>query len=527
MPRHAPPHIRRWQVTFIVTVFVLAVAGAAVGGWWYARESSPHPGPIVLISADGLTPAQFSTPHITSTASVTPALDALAADAIVFDRAYSHSPLTLPAHASLLSGQLPFEHGVRDEAGFALSEKSRPLAQLLRNRGFETGAAVSSFLLRPDTGLARGFSYFDAALPEPADGDELALDRDGAQTAEAATEWLRSRSGYRFLLFVQVDASAAEETVAALVAELKDRNLYNQATIFVTSDHASDTDGLSITEEALHVPLIVKQPNREGAGRHVEVTVQQIDLVPTILDLVRAPMPSGLGGRSLRALLIDEKGRIPEQTIYAETLAARFRFGGFGHAALLSPEFRELEPGEIHLPTEPTEIAAEDVDRFAVVGNLGIPGLDGAALAPLSDADSASIAKTHREASALVAHHQYAAAIAKLRQITRAHPDIALIDYQLGNLLGEVGRFDQAEAAFRAAARLEPDSPYIPLAEARMFLKAERLEAARDRAALALALSEIRNAPAVSAAQDVISQVAAALDARQSLQDQSLSRTSF
>src|SRR5918993_390193 len=153
MSKHPSTPGRRWQAALILSAFLIAVIAAAAGGWWYAREAPPHQGPIVLISVDGLRAgrlAAYGAPQ-----GDTPAIDALAADAVVFERAYTHSPLTLPANASLLAGQLPFEHGVRDEAGFALKDDTRSLAELLRNRGFETGAAGSSFLLRPESGVAQ------------------------------------------------------------------------------------------------------------------------------------------------------------------------------------------------------------------------------------------------------------------------------------------------------------------------------------------------------------------------------------
>ena len=267
MPRYAPVGIRQWQATLIMAVFVIAVAGAALAGWWYARESTPHQGPIVLISVDGLSPSQL--PVDGSAGATTPAIDALAADAVIFERAYTHSPLTLPAHASLLAGQLPFEHGVRDEAGFALKDNAGSLAELLRNRGFETGAAVSSFLLRPETGVAQGFSFFDAELPDEPGAPSPVVERDGEQTADAAARWLRSRTGHRLFLFVQVNEEAAESTVTQLVATLKDLGLYDQATIVLTADSGETAAGISLDDTSLHVPLLVKQPDSEGAGHRV------------------------------------------------------------------------------------------------------------------------------------------------------------------------------------------------------------------------------------------------------------------
>src|SRR6186997_707936 len=109
--RNPTPVTRRgWQATLIILLFFVAVAAAAGTGWWYARESPPHQGPIVLISVEALRARQLAA--YGGAQSSTPAIDALAADGVLFTRAYSHSPYTLPAHASLLTGQLPFEHGV-------------------------------------------------------------------------------------------------------------------------------------------------------------------------------------------------------------------------------------------------------------------------------------------------------------------------------------------------------------------------------------------------------------------------------
>ena len=414
MPRSPLPASRRWQATLILTAVGVAVAAAAVTGWWYARESTPHQGPIVLLSINGLRPAALRA--YGSTGGGIPAIDALAADGVVFDRAYTHSPLTLPAHASILAGQLPFEHGVRDEAGFALKDDSRPIAELLRNRGFETGAAVSSFVLRPKSGVAQGFSFFDANLPaEPVEGAPVVA-RDGRATADVAETWLDGRRGHRFFLFVQVDEDAAETAIGSLVGHLKSRGLYDQATILLTADHAGSGAGVALDDAALRVPFIVKQPGRKGAGRHVATPVQHIDILPTVLDLVRAPIPAGLRGRSLRRVLDGDTDSLTAPRIYADSLAASFRFGGAGRFSLATPTHRyvrgsreeliDLEDGtatspapdgretaelrdelsqliEGHEPSTPEDVDAADEDRFAMLGYLGGGRLAGATPEPL------------------------------------------------------------------------------------------------------------------------------------------------
>ena len=116
---------------------------------------------------------------------------ALAADGVVFERAYSHAPQTLPAHAALLSGQLPFEIGVRDNVGFTIKQGERLLPQMLRDRGFTTGGVVSSYVLRKDTGIAQGFDFFDGEMP--ASSPELSIgqvQRDGTESEKIAEHWL-------------------------------------------------------------------------------------------------------------------------------------------------------------------------------------------------------------------------------------------------------------------------------------------------------------------------------------------------
>lgn len=355
MPKRGPKRILRWQATAIFTLFFCAVAGAAAIGWWYARESPPHQGPIVLISVDGLSAKPASPTTAAAPAVATPAIDALAADSVTFDRAYTHSPLALPAHASLLSGRLPFEHGVRDDAGYRLAPTTRTLADLLRHRGFKTAAAVSTFVLRDGTGLSQGFSTFANAEMEPlaaelyllplasrppyllADdsaGDPLAAalvarrDRANASALAHAEEWARAQQGQRYFLMLQVDAAHAEAAVSGVTALLRKESLYDQATIIMIGARGRAGAAAALDDATLHVPFLIKQPHREGAGRHVAVPVQHIDLVPTVLDFVRAPVPPELKGRSLKPLLSDDKGRIVPQPIYAESLAPYLRFGG-------------------------------------------------------------------------------------------------------------------------------------------------------------------------------------------------------
>src|SRR4029077_17209021 len=129
----------------------------------------------------------------------TPAIDALRKDAILFANAYSHYPLTLPSHASLLSGLLPTHTGVRDNAGYTFDAAHHPyLPQLLKQAGYATGAAVSTFLLRRATGLASGFDFFDDEV-----GSETA-ERAGTVSPHREPPGVKGRGRKPFFLFLHL-----------------------------------------------------------------------------------------------------------------------------------------------------------------------------------------------------------------------------------------------------------------------------------------------------------------------------------
>lgn len=537
----APAPGRRWQAALIVALVFTAVAGAALGGWWYARESPPHQGPIVLISIDGLRPDRLAA--YGANRADTPSIDALAAEAVVFERAYTHSPLTLPANASLLAGKLPFEHGVRDEAGFVLKEDVRSLAELLRSRGFDTGAAVSSFLLRPESGVAQGFSFFDAEMGDGSGVPGPVVEREGSETIDAAERWVEGRRDQRFFLFVQVSQDAAEATVARVVQQLKELAFYDHATIVLTADSGHGGPG-GLDEASLHVPLLVKQPDAEGGGRRVASPVQHIDLLPTVLDLVRAPIPSGLRGRSLRAALDADSGSVGPRLIYAESLAAKFRFGGHGLFAVSRGQYRylrgardellDLEDGAVASPPPdtpevmelraalerlmkevavelPGEVPAAEEDAYAAFGYLGGAALAASAPADLDSGAQAALLEAHSEAARLVADKRYMAAIEQLRTIVRARPSLAAVHYQLGTVLTRTGRMPEALAAFRAAASLQPDNPYPPLAIAAAAMRTGKWDEAKEQATRAVTLAGPGQARTVAAAHGLAARIALAL----------------
>ncbi|HET9768414.1 MAG TPA: sulfatase-like hydrolase/transferase, partial [Thermoanaerobaculia bacterium] len=171
-----------------------------------AGAPGPFPkAPVVLITIDTLRSDRLPAYGYRKVA--TPALDALRSDSVLFSRAYSNVPLTLPSHASLLSGRLPGYHGVRDNSGYRFRAERTPyLPALLHDAGYRTGGAVSAFVLRAETGLATGFDAYDSSIDVRASESLGNSQRPGKQTVQSALAWLRGADveNQPFFLFVHL-----------------------------------------------------------------------------------------------------------------------------------------------------------------------------------------------------------------------------------------------------------------------------------------------------------------------------------
>lgn len=550
----------------------LFAALAAAGGWRYARASSPVNGPIILISVDGLRPDHL--PAYGYSRIKTPTMDALAADGIVFERAYAHSPETLPSHASLLSGRLPLDTGVRDDVGFVVKDGEKLLSRLLRDRGYATAAFVSTFALRKETGIGQGFNVFDdkmaPAAPEEALGE---LKRDAADSERAAEQWLDSFGNARSFLFLQFtttrsgegrtdgdpieayDASVmeADAVVGKLVKYLKAHQLYDRSTVVLTAahgtglgNHGEPTHGLFVYEEALRVPLIVKQAAGDGAKRRVADVVQHVDLAPTLLDLAKAPDPGGLRGTSLKPLL-DGSGHIAPRMVYGESLFGRYHFGWRelttltdGAHRYIRTEREELydltrDTAETHnlvsdpaaasvlqtmraalerykspLPL-PGPVTEDDRARFAAIGDVGSidsGGLDGDQSEPADPKDTYAVLTTYREAMQLAFVRKWPDAIGRLQAIVHDNPGIADVWRQIELLAFDSERYEIAADAASHVIAIEPENPSAHIRAAIALARLRKFDDARRHAEQAAALAAEKDTLTHSTAHEWLARIA-------------------
>lgn len=256
----------------------------------------------------------------------TPVLDSLAHDGAAFHDTHAHAVVTLPSHASILTGFHPWQHGVRDNAGFRLSPEVPTLAATLRSSGYATGAFVSAFVLARRFGLDRGFDVYDDRVPTPRNREFVIEERPGEKTVSLALAWWQTQAGRPRFLWVHLfaphfpyappepfasrspgrpyfgEVALADFQLGTLLEGLRPTSK-TPPLIIVTGDHGEslgehgeDTHGLFAYESTLKVPLVIAGAGIKGDPKR---PARHVDIAPTILDLLGIPLPAGLPGRSL------------------------------------------------------------------------------------------------------------------------------------------------------------------------------------------------------------------------------------
>ena len=324
---------------------VVLAAGAAV------RETMlrPQPSGLVIVTLDTTRADRLPAYGFGSVA--TPAIDGVAARGAVFDEAVSVAPLTLPAHTSLFTGLYPPHHGVRDNTARALDPAHATLASLLHDRGFHPAAFVGAIVLSADRGLARGFDVYDDGR---APGGPPPRRRTGREVVDRARAWIDKLDDTPFFLWVHLyDVHApqmlpvefrrasgdryegglayVDDQIGRLLDALGLRHRLSNTVIVVAGDHGESLGehgeqehGIFLYESTLRVPLVICAPG--VAARRVEGVTSLVDIFPTVLRLLGVAVPTPGDGVSLVTAL--SGGRVPERTIYAESLyAAHFGWG--------------------------------------------------------------------------------------------------------------------------------------------------------------------------------------------------------
>ena len=320
-----------------VAVGACALAIAAALWMWRGRlfsSSATKPPDILLISIDTLRADRLGCYGYA--AAQTPNIDRLAADGVVFETASSQVPLTLPSHASMLTGLIPPRHGARLNEGNRVPDEVTTLAETLRDQGYQTGAFVAALPMARIGGLDQGFDIYDDKLPQVrTPGSAVAREeRYAEEVLAAARAWLAGtdarRPVFAFVHLYDVHApyekplpganvgsydgeiAYVDRSLGPFLSSLHEQARWSRLLTVLTADHGEalgehgeQTHGLFVYESTLHVPLIFHWPG-VIAPRRVRSLVGIIDIPPTILALAKLPRLPDIDGQSLAGLLGDQ-----------------------------------------------------------------------------------------------------------------------------------------------------------------------------------------------------------------------------
>jgi choline-sulfatase len=382
MMRKAAPGLR---LIFLVFTFIplINLASAAV---------KPN---LVLITLDSTRADRMG--FLGAKNRLTPNLDRLASEGIVFEHVYAQAPGSIVSHATILSGAYPQSTGM-SEIGGTLPLALPYLPALLKSQGYRTAAFVSSIDLDPRNGLAqgfdRGFETYDAGFLPVVAGDSRppVSGRRGDQSVARAIAWIeqnkvdQNKPGQFFVWLHLGGASgpgasynpaitATDAAIGKLISVLQQRKIYDNTAIVVVAaqgeslgDHGEDTHGIFLYDETIHVPLLIKLPQAQSSAKsdaqsgtkptaiRVSAKARLVDIAPSMLEIAAIPIPSKMPGQSL--LRLAKSGG--DQPIYSRSdLPLRgfgwsplesWRVGKYLYIRAPKPELYDMtaDPGAAH-----------------------------------------------------------------------------------------------------------------------------------------------------------------------------------
>ena len=449
---------------------------------------------------------------------MTPNLDRLAGESLVFEHAYAQAPGTVVSHATILSGAYPQTTGM-SEIGGTLPTSLTFLPDLLKAQGYRTAAFVGSIQLDPRNGLAQGFDRsfqtYDAGFRPaiPGDARPAVAERPASQVVANAVAWMtRNPQGPMFVWIHLNDphgpsasynaaVTAADAAVGKLVATLKQQKVYANTAILVAADHGEslgahgeDTHGIFLYDETIHVPLLLKLPEAQPAAKRVVAKVRLVDAAPTLLEIAAIPVPSQMQGQSL--LRIAKSSGSADQPVYSRSdLAQR----GFGWSALESwragkylyirapkPELYDLasDPGATRNLAQSSKatldtmagqlenfsrrvsgeggkasnatLSSAEMQKLASLGYVGLQKSAGAGAAATGTDPKDKIASANKvtEAALAVERGKAGSAVTALQAIVSADPGLYLAQYAIGVALAQKGQSADAAKYLHKAIEL-------------------------------------------------------------------------
>jgi arylsulfatase A-like enzyme/Flp pilus assembly protein TadD len=316
----------------------------------------------------------------------TPNIDALAASGVLFEKAVAQTPLTQPSHASMFTGENPNVHNVRDTGGFALQPSSVTMATILQRHGWDTAGFISASVLTRMFGFNQGFATYDDQLEHRKSQDPVST-RAADVTADHAIRWLHQQSGKPFFLWVHFydahfpydppaqfrkqypqdpyDAEIAfeDQQLGRVLDAVKQKSPTGKTLIVLLSDHGEGLGdhgeydhGVFLYDSTVRIAWIMAGPG-VPTGVRVQQQAREIDLLPTVLDLIGGQPSSSVQGTSLVPAFSGKT--VPSNYSYEETLYPKINMGWSELRGIHTPHWmyiRAPRPELYDLDQDPGEL---------------------------------------------------------------------------------------------------------------------------------------------------------------------------
>ncbi len=329
---------------------------------------SAEPDNIILISIDTIRADHLSCygyRHKT-----TPNIDAFADGAVLFENCFSNVPMTLPSHASMMTGVIPPTHGVHDNL-MVLSDSAVTLPEILQTEGYTTYGIISAEVLNQKYGINQGFDVYDDKFDNEIEEAVTVAERTGDETVTHALKWLDENYAKKKFMFVHFfdphsyyrppppydklfryaydgEIAFADHCVGQLIDKLKSLGQYDNSLIIITGDHAEllgehDEIGHSyfIYQNVLRVPLIVKPAGHSKPARITDNT-SLTDIMPTVLGQIGIEIPVSVQGIDLSDYFVLKKHTISDRFIFNESLTAT-KYGGNGLLGIINDQWHYIQ----------------------------------------------------------------------------------------------------------------------------------------------------------------------------------------
>jgi arylsulfatase A-like enzyme/Tfp pilus assembly protein PilF len=344
----------------LILVFLVVSFGLTT----FAPAEAPN---IILITVDTTRADRMG--FLGCKKGLTPNLDVLARQGVVFEQAYSQAPLTPVSHATIFTGTYPQFHTVTD-FGHPLPALLPFVPEILNKSGYRTAAFVGSLILDPKANMApgfdRGFDSFDAGFHTkrgPNESRYQSVERRAGDVVAHAIRWMATNQNRQSPFFIWIhlydphapydppppfdkrfakaydgEIAYADSALGKLFTYLRQHALYDSALIAMMSDHGESLGahgesmhGIFLYDETIRVPLVFKLPGNVLASRRVGSRVRLVDVAPTLLSMLSLPLPPTFQGESLVPLMKRPIAKSGQKTAdlpaYAETDYPHRAFG--------------------------------------------------------------------------------------------------------------------------------------------------------------------------------------------------------